>query len=504
MKNGTNGNGKSHLLAQNKKKPVLPASAKPTSETQTTVVSFKTLGGISLSGIPLRINRHSIVFELYSPNIAPQFSESLEQFKIISHGREIYSGRAVIHSVTDADTKIICEATLDGLAWKHFNWPSIAQQPAKLVEEFKVFFERWQEFYKIIPEFKIVVVNMQAFLDDLRAWSEEVQLEINHLAEPIRLQFEIDAVNALLPSIVNACDTFIREFESITPKLDKEAHPAYRAYFRRQLHPYILASPFARRAFDKPLGYAGDYKMIEMMIQSPYQGKSLFAKIINVWLIGQLLTRAHQNRIVLLEQKILEETIRVKKESRPAKILSIGCGPAFEIFNFLKRGPICSYSDFTLLDFNQETLEYVQNNLKNVGQNFSKASCNFIKKSVMQIIKDDGQSLCKFAHQGFDYIYCAGLFDYLSDKVCKQLMDVFYAILAPNGLLLVTNAATDYGNTKPFYFSMDYILDWNLLYRGRRELMELVPKKSKPENVSVFSENTGTNLFLEIRKKNHV
>ncbi len=79
-------------------------------------------------------------------------------------------------------------------------------------------------------------------------------------------------------------------------------------------------------------------------------------------------------------------------------------------------------------------------------------------------------------------------------------MNIFYELLAPEGLVMITNAADDCQSSKPFRYSMDYMLDWNLLYRGREELADLAPDHADPANVKVIIEDTGTNMFLEVRK----
>ena len=65
--------------------------------------------------------------------------------------------------------------------------------------------------------------------------------------------------------------------------------------------------------------------------------------------------------------------------------------------------------------------------------------------------------------KNYDFIYCAGLFDYLPDRTCKQLMNIFYEWLAPGGLL----AATNVDACKPFRHMLEFVLDWHLIYRDQ-------------------------------------
>src|SRR5207247_489538 len=97
---------------------------------------------------------------------------------------------------------------------------------------------------------------------------------------------------------------------------------------------------------------------------------------------------------------------------------------------------------------------------------------------------------------GYDVVYCAGLFDYLADSVCEKLMLSFYDMLAPGGLLEVTNVHT----VNPSRNWMEYSVDWHLFHRDRKRLLALCPKKAPEGAISIRSDLTGLNLFVEIRK----
>ncbi len=483
----------------------VPAPRPEPVEVEENSVTFRTSDGVGLRGTPARVQRQAAVFELFSPVAVPRLSEALADFKITMQEREIYSGRAVINNIVDAGGRVVCETTLDELGWHDFNLLPALQWEESLASEFAKFLKEWRKSHKISSEFKVVVADIQLFLSKLRVWLEQAQMKARDFARPMSTQLEIQAAAELAPSVIQVLDMSISQFEDIVAKLDEGMHPIYRAYFRQHIHSLMLMSPFARRAFDKPLGYAGDFKTIEMMFGSPYQGDTVFGRIINYWLLGQLLVRAHVNRVARLEQKIIEETVRVREKNRPAKILNLGCGPAREVLRFYEKQHIYDFADFVLVDFNQETLEYLGIKLGEATRRLDEpASYHLVKKSVAEIIRDKGKTFRTLAGDGYDFIYCAGLFDYLSDTVCQQLLGIFYEILAPEGLLLATNTAMGYSDSKPFFHSMDYILGWNLIYRSRQEFAELAPGAADPHDVKVIAEDTGTNLFLEIRKPKDV
>jgi SAM-dependent methyltransferase len=207
-------------------------------------------------------------------------------------------------------------------------------------------------------------------------------------------------------------------------------------YAKRLLHPLVLCAPFMHRTFEKPLGYAGDYEMVRMMTTEPFCGDSIYAKLLNAFFLNTPPVVAHRNRIDTLVRHLQAETLRAVQEKRRATVFNLGCGPAAEIQRFMADSSWSSSVNFSLLDFNDETVAYAQRTLNQVKhQNRRDTGLQVVKKSVAQLIKDSS----KFGQNSFDLVYCAGLFDYLSDNVCTTLLEIFYDLVAPGGLVLVSN-----------------------------------------------------------------
>jgi extracellular factor (EF) 3-hydroxypalmitic acid methyl ester biosynthesis protein len=45
---------------------------------------------------------------------------------------------------------------------------------------------------------------------------------------------------------------------------------------------------------------------------------------------------------------------------------------------------------------------------------------------------------------------------------------------------------------------MEYVMEWNLIYRDEKEMLDLVPEGVKAREPKVGADATGVNLFLEI------
>jgi extracellular factor (EF) 3-hydroxypalmitic acid methyl ester biosynthesis protein len=473
-------------------------------QVEESLVLFKAGQDAELRGKPLRMTRFAAAFELYGDEDRLRLSEALHCFRIMVRGRTIYAGRAVVRSLIETGPLLVCEVALDESAWRDLEFDAATARDGWLREKFNDFLSDWQTIYRIAPEFKAVLADMQSFLMELRLWLNQLELGMASMVAVDRARKEREVIDGLTLPVVSAIGSFVERFEAAAGKLEEERHPGHQAYLRRQLHPLLLCSPFAHRAYYKPLGYAGDYEVVNMMLRPSDEGNSLFAKMLNVWLIGQAPAQAHRNRVGYLKQKLLEEALRLVGEGRSLRVFNLGCGPAHEVKLFLGEETLADRMDLTLVDFNEETLVRLQGELDAVQrQQTRKSRIQFVKKSVHQLLKESSRKDTGDKESLFDFIYCAGLYDYLSDQVCRRLNDFFYSKLAPGGLLLTTNVTEVLNDSRPFRYSMEYMLDWMLIYRDGRQFAALKPEAAPPDSLRVITEETGVNLFMEVRKPTH-
>jgi extracellular factor (EF) 3-hydroxypalmitic acid methyl ester biosynthesis protein len=181
-------------------------------------------------------------------------------------------------------------------------------------------------------------------------------------------------------------------------------------------------------------------------------------------------------------------------------VFNLGCGPAREIQEFLAEDVLCDHAQFSLLDFNEETIQHTSRVLEELKRRYGRRTLIQVqKKSVQHVLKEGAKPVVDAPDGRYDLIYCAGLFDYLPDRTCMQLMNVFYDWLAPGGLL----AATNVEDCKPFRNMLEFVLDWHLIYRGMKNSAALLPRRAAAGNVRIFKEPTEVNVFIEVRKPEH-
>jgi extracellular factor (EF) 3-hydroxypalmitic acid methyl ester biosynthesis protein len=414
----------------------------------------------------------------------------------VAGDRPIYAGRAVVANLINMGTVVVCEATLED-SWVDVQLFPMLEQHNGLPEGFKSFFQQWQKSYRVAPEYKVVVSDLQTFLADLRLWMEQLELEIHSSPTGNRTHLEREVLHRLDKPVLSALTHFFEKSEQIVEGLEEELKPAHRAYIKRQLHPLLLASPFLYRTFAKPLGYAGDYEMVNMITRDPLEGASLFAKIVNLWFLRQPPAEAHRNRIGYLARKLMEEAVRTASQGRAARVLNLGCGPACEVERCLAESDLSNRIQFTLLDFNEETLVNTRGVLSRAAERYGRnPAIQFVRKSVNQILKEGSRTVEGSPESKYDLVYCAGLFDYLSQQICHRLMNILYGWVAPGGLLVATNVHA----CNPRRITMEYVMDWNLIYRDTAQMAALRPDRATADDVFLSCDETGVNVYIEVRK----
>ena len=458
-------------------------------------VSFLSSQGFEVQGTPVHLGFNQVTFELVTPNRVIRTSEVLNEFRLKLRARTAYLGRATVTALTQTGTQVVCVVSLDE-GWMEGAMPAEKVQGSEVIGAFEEFLGCWEKYYSIDPEFKVVVADMQTFLADLRFWMERVELGLPKFIDE-RKKVEQEVLENLGDKVTRVLNHFFEKFELLARKAEERRKPAFRLFARRQLHPWLLSAPFLYRTFSKPLGYAGDYEMVNMISREPFEGETLFAKLVNLWFLVQPPAEAHRNRLTFLEGRISEAIMRASSEGRRAKILNLACGPAVEVQRFIQNYPHADRADFVLLDFNDETIANTRERIQQIKQAKNRsASVQFVKKSVNQVLKEASRSAEPGKEGEYDLVYCAGLFDYLTDAVCRRLSTHLYTYVRPGGVWVSTNVHV----SNPWPLVMDMIMDWHLIYRTTAQMAAVRPEQTELEHCKVTTDMSGVNIYLEARK----
>lgn len=487
-----NGNGTSSLAG--KPKPELtPVQVGATlSEITGIQVSFQTDAGIVQRGTAVRVARHGLVFELFSADTVPHFSESLNDFQVVSQEETLYAGRAVVNNLVNDGIRLTYEVSLDECAWSDFCFAVSGLGRKSAHDKFSHFLRDWQKVYAVNHDYKVAIADLQTFMSHLRLWLHRAELKISRESQCDHERIADEIALELRAPVITALNSLYERFEVVSQKIEPDLLAVHRAYGRQQLHPLVLGSLFLHRTYTKPLGYAGDHEMMSMIVRNGLEGKSIFAKLINAHLLDQPPCRAVRNRVGYLNARIIEEAGRMALHHAGVNVFCVACGPAWEAVNFVTDHSLADQARFELLDFNEETLRLTGEKIGHaIQKHHRRTQVKTVKNSVQNLLRNKGKRAGEF-----DLIYCSGLYDYLSDSVCLALNNQLYEMLAPGGLLVVGNFATG----TPGRNLMEHLMDWFLIYRNHREMLALAPGRADLDNCRVRSESAAANLFLEARK----
>ncbi|HKY39437.1 MAG TPA: class I SAM-dependent methyltransferase [Polyangiaceae bacterium] len=339
-------------------------------------------------------------------------------------------------------------------------------------------------------EFKLWVNHQRTSLEKLKSFLDFEEHALDNLDLFTRQQTLKTYLEEIGPRVVEHMNAASRELTQFVAGLPEEHHPSYRKYYKAELHHLALHSPFVKRAYAKPLGYAGDYEMMNMLYRDHAEGDSLFAKAMNLYATQEIAAQANVNRLNYLGAKI-RAAVEVRGHVRLA---SIGCGPARELGALLEQSPeLGRYLDVALIDQEERVLVYCERTLSPLAVKTG-VKLHFIRESVRRLLT---AKKLKDTLGERDLIYSAGLFDYLNYRSFSALLGGLYDALGPSGQLCIGNVATH----NPTRYFMEYALDWFLIHRNPAELAEFAGAlQPAPIRFEVDAEPTGVNLFLRIWK----
>jgi len=461
-------------------------------ETSQSVITCRNSQGTELTANLLRIKRYSVVFEVYNPYSILQLSEVLSDFRIMASRRLLYHGKAVVSNLLNTGIVLVCEATLDE-GWVEVDFLSSVAGGADIGGQFSAFMSEWKSANQVQDPFKLVVADMANMLNGVQHWLTGVDVGIRTTVTRRRDELEEEVFTNVQSRVIEEVLPSMERFELVAGEVGENDAPVHKAYVRRELHPLVLCSPFLYRTYTKPLGYAGDYEMVNMMLRNPYEGSSAFAKLLNFALLHTEPVVAHRNRIDFLINVLMGETRRRGGLSK-TRVFNLACGPAVEIQRFLREHDESDLIEIDLLDFNGETLEYTRERIQEARMAGGRETqVRYFQRSVHQLLRSAAQG-GEEDFTGYDVVYCAGLFDYLSQRVCKKLVELFCTMVKPGGRVIVTNVSA----SNPRKAWMEYLMEWNLIYRDREEMEDLVPEGFPVKGIEITEDATGVNLFLDI------
>lgn len=290
--------------------------------------------------------------------------------------------------------------------------------------------------------------------------------------QPQNVHFALSRLEAFLGGLRN----------NLPPAQWKEAIATCRDHPLRDV---LHQDPLTARAFSMSRGYQGDAELLDIIYDGDYRPFSalpvtpLGEQIFSYTIACKAPSAVRERRIFLATQ-----IDAFCAASPSAHILSVACGHLRELEESTAIQS-AGFGRFVGFDQDPATLAVVAESWKGSG-----VECRL--ESVKNF-------LAAPAPEKFDFIYSAGLYDYLDDQAAKYVTERLFNMLSPSGRLLIGNYTPE--NDEIGY--MEAYMGWHLIYRDKDTMKHLTEKIASEsiKSVKIYPDSTGIVMYLDITAK---
>jgi SAM-dependent methyltransferase len=235
-----------------------------------------------------------------------------------------------------------------------------------------------------------------------------------------------------------------------------------------------------KRTREKPLGYAGDFQLIDWIYtqKTTTNGKG---KLFDLLFHSYEAAQSVRNRKEYFKNKCLSLANNKKKQ---INILNLGCGSCRDVLETFQESTNGCKLFFHCIDHEPKAITSAKKLLSH-----NKAHDNVLLETtnVFHIHTD----------KKYDLIWSAGLFDYLEDRVVVLLLKKMWRYLKEGGKIIFGN----FSQNNPTRNGMELVGKWYLIHRSAEELIRLCTEAKIPfREIEIESEPNGINLFCNITK----
>jgi extracellular factor (EF) 3-hydroxypalmitic acid methyl ester biosynthesis protein len=242
--------------------------------------------------------------------------------------------------------------------------------------------------------------------------------------------------------------------------------------------------PFTYRAFAKPRGYAGDAVMMDYIYGlGEAEEAARHATPLGRAIFHYMGTRPSAKGVRYRRRLLADLTDQVAGRGG-SRVLAIAAGHLreVELSAAVQAGKLQEY-----VAFDQD-----ETSLSVVARDYAHLGVRPMPGSVRQILAGK-------ANLGqYDFVYAAGLFDYLNSSAAVALTRRMFEMTRPGGLMLIPNflpGVRDRGYMESF-------MDWHLIYRNHADMRALADAlgKSAVADCQIFDDGDDSITFLLVSK----
>ncbi|QGY05513.1 class I SAM-dependent methyltransferase [Methylobacterium mesophilicum SR1.6/6] len=295
---------------------------------------------------------------------------------------------------------------------------------------------------------------------------DEVYDAINGL-DGNRLYLLLDKMNDFRPSLESNKD--ISDIQDIV-----RAHKSFAL---------LMQDPYSYHAFNKPRGFPGDASLIDLFYGHgagrqtiTEQGRFIFETFMRSPSCDAIRFRRGYYGAFL-------DRIASERSGR-AQALALACGHLREaLFSRAVTEDTIRIvgADSDVLAVNEATRSLIGRNVE------------IRHRSIIDFIRN------RSWRETYDFIYAAGLFDYLDDRVARKVISVAFEALNPGGSISFANFLPSIRERG----YMDIVMDWRLIYRTKNDMLALTSKLPQESiaSIDVWIDPLDTVVYLTATKR---
>ena len=305
-------------------------------------------------------------------------------------------------------------------------------------------------------------------------------------APVLNYQPELDIVHEELQAgrITGPLDELFNELRERREQ-DPQDWPAYaRECLSHRVRGLLHQDPFTYRAFAKPRGYAGDAVMMDYIYGLGEAAQAARDATPLGRAIFQYMGTRPSAKAVRYRRQLLADLIDRVADRGGSTVLAIAAGRLreVELSAAVQTGKL---QEFVAFDQDESSLSVISREYAHLG-------VRTVPGSVRQI-------LARKTNLGqYDFVYAAGLFDYLNGAAAAALTCRMFEMTRPGGLMLIPNflaGARDTGYMESF-------MDWHLIYRNHADMRALAAAlpPSAVADCQIFDDSEDTITYLMASK----
>ncbi len=234
-------------------------------------------------------------------------------------------------------------------------------------------------------------------------------------------------------------------------------------------------------SLNKPYGYAGDFQIIDDIYQSSPETQGIDRLFDNYSQMASIAIALRNRKEDM--KRFLTKSIREFKENG-FRVMNLASGPCREIkeldiLNTMEKNDI----EFDCFDQDEAAIQYATNLLGDKAKFVKFRRENAIRLALKKDIRE-------LIPSQYHFIYSMGLFDYLDNRIAVRLVRNLKILLAAGGQMIIANMREKFQN--PSVYFLEWVGDWNLIYRKEDEYRQIFLEAGFPKNkIDITSEQLG-------------